>query len=120
MNSENFYSELPLLENFIEITDLGNFVDVSDDWYIILTDIRGSTRAIEAGRYKEVNLLGGCSIAGVYKDLTIAATDYRKFDNMLRMVISGDRSQREKLTGYLEKNYREGKLVYGLHVADRI
>lgn len=352
MNSENFYSELRLLDNFIDITDLRNFVDVPDDWYIIVTDIRGSTKAIEAGKYKEVNLLGACSIAavlnvagpieipfvfggdgasllmgrsllpaaqkallatqqmaktefdmdlrvgavpvkvvaaanypvkiakfkvsenysqavfsgggltratelikdpvagniyriknngisatadfsglecrwqdipskygeivtllvmvrsdfgqqshlfyrnilekieeiygqedclnpiaiqnlkltlnsrkliketqvrasnaswlyrqlylskiqletalgsllmnfkvkteeldwGVYKALAIAATDYRKFDDMLRMVISGDRSQREKLTGYLEKNYREGKIVYGLHVADR-
>ncbi|MEG4803079.1 DUF3095 family protein [Microcoleus sp. ARI1-B5] len=56
---------------------------------------------------------------GVYKDNAIAATDYRKFDDMLRMVISGNESQRKKLTGYLEKNYREGKLVYGLHVSDR-
>ena len=355
MNSENFYSELPLLDNFIKITDQGNFVDVPDDWYIIVTDIRGSTKAIEAGKYKEVNLLGACSIVavlnvaapieipfvfggdgasllicpqllpaakiallatqqlaktefdmdlrigavpvkvvvaanypvkiakfkvsenysqavfigggltratelikdpvagniytfknknngvsptadfsglecrwqdipskygeiltllvmvredfgqqshqyyrkiikkieyvygkedflnpidpenlkltldstkliketlvragnnatwldrqlylskiqletavgsllmnlkvkteeldwGVYKDIAIAATDYRKFDDMLRMVISGNGSQRKKLTAYLEKNYREGKLVYGLHVADR-
>jgi len=56
---------------------------------------------------------------GVYKDIAIAATDYRKFDDMLRMVISGNGWQRKKLTAYLENNYREGKLVYGLHVADR-
>lgn len=352
MNSENFYSQLPLLDNFLQITEIGNFVDVPDDWYIIVTDIRGSTQAIEAGKYKEVNLLGACSIVavlnvagqteipfvfggdggtlligpsllpaaqkallatqqlaktqfdmdlrvgivpikvvvaanypvkiakfkvsenysqavfigggltratelikdpaagniysiknngvsstadfsglecrwqdipskygeivtllvmvrsdfgqqnhhfyrnilkeikyfygeefflnpiqsqnlnltlnstklsketlvrassagwldrqlylskiqletalgsllmnlkvkteeldwGVYKDIAIAATDYRKFDDMLRMVISGNEWQRKKLTGYLERNYREGKLVYGLHVSDR-
>ncbi len=65
MNSENFYSELRLLDNFLDITDLRNFVDVPDDWYIIVTDIRGSTKAIEAGKYKEVNLLGACSIVAV-------------------------------------------------------
>ncbi|MEG5018376.1 MULTISPECIES: DUF3095 domain-containing protein [unclassified Microcoleus] len=65
MNSENFYSQLPLLNNFLQITDLGNFVDVPDDWYIVVTDIRGSTKAIEAGKYKEVNLLGACSIVAV-------------------------------------------------------
>lgn len=65
MNSENFYSQLPLLDNFLKITDLGNFVDVPDDWYIVVTDIRGSTKAIEAGKYKEVNLLGACSIVAV-------------------------------------------------------
>jgi hypothetical protein len=352
MNSENFYSQLPLLDNFLQISEIGNFVDVPDDWYIVVTDIRGSTQAIESGKYKEVNLLGACSIVavlnvagkteipfvfggdgasilmgpsllpaaqkallatqqlakrefdmdlrvgivpvkvvvaanyplkiakfkvsenysqavfiggglthatelikdaaashiysiknngvsstadfsglecrwqdipskygeiitllimvradfgqqshhlyrhilkkikyiygeefffnpidsknlnltlnstklmketlvrassarwldrqlylskiqletalgsllmnlkvkteevdwGVYKDIAIAATDYRKFDDMLRMVISGNEWQRKKLTGYLERNYREGKLVYGLHVSDR-
>ena len=56
---------------------------------------------------------------GVYKDSAIAATDYRKFDDMLRMVIAGNGWQRSKLTEYLEKSYIEGKLVYGLHVSDR-
>jgi len=65
MNSENFYSQLPLLDNFLKITEIGNFVDVPDDWYIVVTDIRGSTQAIEAGKYKEVNLLGACSIVAV-------------------------------------------------------
>ena len=65
MNSENFYSQLPLLDNFIQITEIGNFFDVPEDWYIVVTDIRGSTQAIEAGKYKEVNLLGACSIVAV-------------------------------------------------------
>jgi len=65
MNSETFYSQLPLLDNFLQISEIGNFVDVPDDWYIIVTDIRGSTKAIEAGKYKEVNLLGACSIVAV-------------------------------------------------------
>ncbi len=65
MNYENFYSQLPLLDNFRDITEPENFVDVPDDWYIIVTDIRGSTKAIEAGRYKDVNLLGAASIVAV-------------------------------------------------------
>lgn len=56
---------------------------------------------------------------GAYKENAIGTTDYRKFDDMLRMVIVGNKSQREKLTSYLEKNYRKGKLVYGLHTSDR-
>ena len=65
MNYENFYSQLRLLDNFRDITEPENFVDVPDDWYIIVTDIRGSTKAIEAGRYKDVNLLGAASIVAV-------------------------------------------------------
>ncbi len=56
---------------------------------------------------------------GEYQDVVTAATDYRKFDDMLRMVIAGNALQREKLTNYLEKKYQSGDLVYGLHVSDR-
>jgi hypothetical protein len=56
---------------------------------------------------------------GVYKENALAATDYKKFDDMLRMVITINKSERRKLTNYLEKKYKEEKLVYGLHISDR-
>lgn len=70
MYVENFYSDLPLLTNFIDITNPNNFVTVPNEWYIIITDIVGSTKAIEAGRYKDINLIGACSIIAI---LNIAA-----------------------------------------------
>lgn len=36
------------------------------------------------------------------------------------MIISSNSWQREKLVRYLEKNYQAGKLVYGIHVSDRV
>ncbi|HEY9875610.1 MAG TPA: DUF3095 domain-containing protein [Candidatus Obscuribacterales bacterium] len=65
MSTENFYSELTPLDNFIDISNFENFVKAPQDWHIIITDIVNSTKAIEAGRYKEINLLGACSIASV-------------------------------------------------------
>lgn len=65
MQTESFYAELPAIESFLSAIDAVNFVAVPRDWQIIITDITGSTRAIESGRYKEVNLLGACSIATV-------------------------------------------------------
>jgi hypothetical protein len=56
---------------------------------------------------------------GTYKENALAATDYKKFDDMLRMIIDGNEAQRKNLNRYLEKNYKRGKLVYGLHVSDR-
>jgi hypothetical protein len=56
---------------------------------------------------------------GVYKETVMTATDYKKFDDMLRTIIAGSKRQRMKLTEYLEKNYKTGKLVYGLHISDR-
>lgn len=54
---------------------------------------------------------------GQYKDNLIANTDYRKFDQALRMIISGSSSQRQKLSSRLEKHRRKGNIAFGLHVS---
>ena len=65
MSSDYFYSDLPALADFLEITNSSNYVSVPPDWQVIVTDIIGSTKAIESGRYKEVNLIGACSIVAI-------------------------------------------------------
>ena len=65
LSTDKFYWDLPALDNFLDIADSSNFVSIPDDWYIIVTDIVGSTKAIEAGRYKEVNFLGASSIVAL-------------------------------------------------------
>lgn len=65
MSTETFYANLVPLDNFADITKPAKFVPVPNDWYILITDIVESTKAIEQGRYKDVNLLGACSIIAV-------------------------------------------------------
>ena len=62
MTTENFYADLPVLKNFADITHSENFCSIPNDWAVIITDIVDSTKAIESGRYKDINLLGACSI----------------------------------------------------------
>ena len=54
-----------------------------------------------------------------YPTLLREATDFRKFDDTLRMVLAGTAAQRERLEALLEARYQAGELVYGLHVSDR-
>jgi len=56
---------------------------------------------------------------GSYKRAVAAATDYQKFDDALRMVITSTPAQTAQLNAYLERRFRAGELVYGLHVSDR-
>ncbi len=56
---------------------------------------------------------------GTYKDALVANSDFRKFDDKLRMVISGNSQQRKNLIGYLERQYLKGLLVYGHHVSTK-
>ena len=50
-----------------------------------------------------------------YRDEFVENSDFRKFDNMLRMIIDGKDAQAEQLQNYLEAEYRAGHLVYGMH-----
>ena len=50
---------------FVDVADLALYTQVPDDWSVIITDVQGSTKAIEAGRYKDVNSLGVASIVAV-------------------------------------------------------
>ena len=68
--SENFYHKLRPLTDFSDLADLSHYTRVPPDWWIILTDIRGSTRAIREGRYKDVNTLGAATIAVARKSLS--------------------------------------------------
>ncbi len=60
-----FYRDLPALETFFEAVEIRSHVAVPADWWIVIADVIGSTRAIEAGDYKKVNTVGVACIAAV-------------------------------------------------------
>lgn len=64
-SSEHFYRDMRGLTRFEEITQDEHYQRVPKDWVVIITDVKGSTKAIEAGRYKDVNTIGAASIAVV-------------------------------------------------------
>ena len=55
---------------------------------------------------------------GNYKQDLVTNSDFRKFDGVLRQVLSGTRSQRELLTAYLQERYLKGDCCYGIHVSN--
>lgn len=63
--NESFFADLPIMENFSDIAKTESYADLPPDWYVAVTDVRDSTRAIQEGRYKEVNLLGASTIIGI-------------------------------------------------------
>lgn len=65
IESIDFYRNVPAALSFAEATDGRNHVDVPSDWWIVIADVTGSTQAIEAGAYKDVNTAGVACIAAV-------------------------------------------------------
>ena len=63
--SLEFYKQLPELSSFADISDIDAYHRVPDDWVVIITDVIGSTKAIEAGKYKQVNVAGGIAAMAI-------------------------------------------------------
>ena len=72
MSSADFYTNLSPLDRFLDLADPDLYTDVPEDWYVLITDVVGSTQAIDQGHYKEVNLVGASSIIAVLNALDTA------------------------------------------------
>ena len=64
-STSDFYRDLPVLESFGEAIETARHVQVPQDWWVVIADVVGSTKAIEAGAYKSVNTVGVACIAAV-------------------------------------------------------
>ena len=60
-----FYQNLKAVSSFVEATDYRRHVELPVDWFVVVADVLGSTAAIEAGRYKQVNTIGAATIMAV-------------------------------------------------------
>jgi len=60
-----FYSDLESFGSFAGISNLPHYREAPDDWLIVVADIQGSTKAIDEGRYKDVNMVGAACIMAV-------------------------------------------------------
>lgn len=58
-----FYDGLPHHDNFGTLVDATNYTALPDDWVVGTSDIVGSTKAIAAGKYKTVNMIGAAVIS---------------------------------------------------------
>lgn len=64
-NTSQFYRELPGFSRFVDLHMSKHYRLVPDDWFIVICDLRDSTKAIDAGLYRNVNLIGAACISTV-------------------------------------------------------
>ncbi|MGM0546570.1 MAG: DUF3095 domain-containing protein [Bacteroidota bacterium] len=64
--SNQFYKNLPVIEDFFDASNPNHFHDLPDDWLVAVTDIVNSTQAIQDDRYKAVNILGASPIVAIF------------------------------------------------------
>jgi hypothetical protein len=59
---KNFFEKIPGFRDFNDLTHSGHYHSAPSDWSLIITDVKGSTKAIAEGRYKDVNMIGAAAI----------------------------------------------------------
>lgn len=69
MNIAAFFQQLNPIRDWMEMEAASAYQEIPDDWWILMTDIKGSTQAIGEGRYKDVNTLGVCAIISVQNSI---------------------------------------------------
>jgi hypothetical protein len=76
MNSQDFYQTLKKVKNFEQILQTKNFVELPQDWLVVVTDVINSTQAIEQGQYRAINAVGGFTVAAMVNCLKPLAFPY--------------------------------------------
>lgn len=64
-SSLDFYKNLTAFSDEKDIFNEAFYHKLPEDWYIIISDVKASTKAIEEGYYKDVNTIGVASIIAV-------------------------------------------------------
>lgn len=61
----NFYNKLPNIGKVSDFFNQKKHNTVPSDWFVVVTDVIDSTSAIEAGRYKDVNIVGALTVMAI-------------------------------------------------------
>lgn len=69
MSTSQFVEELPVLKTFYEALPEENYRAIPDSWFVAVTDVVQSRAAIEAGKFKAVNMAGVAMITGIMNAL---------------------------------------------------
>lgn len=87
------YASIPSFDKFTDLTNDDHYLRLPRDWQVLVADIEGSTKLIEAGRYRDVNTIGVSCIAAVrnaLKALPKGPTESAKFNEDFPYVFGGD------------------------------
>lgn len=65
MSNVDFYRSIPPMRSISQMTSSEFYHQVPEDWYIAFTDVQGSTRAVDEGKYRHVVSVAAASITAL-------------------------------------------------------
>lgn len=88
--ASTFFRDLRSFTAFDHVTDDSYFRSAPESWWVIVTDVVGSTAAIETGRYRDVNTVGAMGIAAIQAALPDVMFPFAFGGDGASAVIPGD------------------------------
>jgi len=73
------------------VTEARFYANAPEEWLVVITDVRGSTRAIDEGRYRDVNALGVASIVALRNALPDLELPYVFGGDGATLLLPGER-----------------------------
>lgn len=112
-------SQLQMNLSFSELWGEAKFRTSGDGWFKRLGYVlRVQLQTIIGKVLMGLNIQTSATDWSLYKTDLSLNSDHRKFDDMLRVVISGTADQRKELEAFLDQLYQQQQLAYGIHVTD--
>jgi len=71
-----FYQNLSGMPDFDSFFGQSSFSPLPEDWMVVIADIKGSTKAVKSGKYRDVNAIGVATIVAVMKATQNVAIPY--------------------------------------------
>lgn len=75
-SNRTFFLELPLIERFEACADAAYYRPAPEDWWVVVTDVAGSTQAIHRGGYKAVNAASVACVTAILNKVDRHTTPY--------------------------------------------
>lgn len=111
-DSARFYADLPPVVRFDRFVQPAAYVPAPEDWVALAGDVKGSTAAIEAGRYKEVNMVGAAVITAVLNACPDADLPFAFGGDGGVVLVPGNRA--EAAADALRRLQQHSRAVFGL------
>jgi len=116
VDSSRFFADLATFDQFAEVPTMAHYRPAPDDWNVVITDVKGSTQAIEAGRYKDVNALGVASIVAVRNALPGLEIPYVFGGDGATLLVPGDPETKARVQAALRGLVAMSGASFGLQM----
>ncbi len=109
-----FYKNLEAVPSFNQVVEVQHYKTLPESWFVVITDIKNSTAAIQNGRYKEVNLLGVAPLIGILNETDSALIPFIFGGDGITLCVPG--SLLPLVRNVLQNTVKIAEEAYGLEL----